>query len=102
MNLERSISGKDSSIDQIKFDETKAQEDFNFILKLANDIDLPDEQIIEGIVANLKKVEPSRNLPNMIDVLSPASYHSETKLMTEKQKARLDKALTQWQESIGK
>lgn len=83
------------SLEQPNVDEVQMKKIFDFILKLANDTSMPDQQIIEGIVTNLHKLAPSSHFPDMIDVLSPSRFHSETKLLTESQKARLEVALNQ-------
>lgn len=102
MNFEDQTRNVSNLTEPKIFDESRADSTFDFILKLANDKEKPDEEIIEAIVENLKKIEQSRNLPNMIDRLAPAAHNSETKLMTEGQKVRLDKALIRWQKGMTK
>ena len=67
--------------------------EFNFILKLAGDVSLPDSEIISGIVTTLKKLQPQSSFPDMLDILDPGTFHSETKLMTDAQKERLNLAI---------
>jgi hypothetical protein len=67
---------------------------FNFILRLAADpFDSNDTEIIEAIVTQLKSINTSPNLPDIITILDPEANHSETKLLSEKAKERLTKAL---------
>ena len=67
-----------------------------FVMKLAEDEELPDEEIIEGIVANLRRIQASSSLPDILDRLDPGRFHPETKVLTDTQKARLNTALDQF------
>lgn len=76
-----------------KTPELNESEVVDFIIKLAESEGLPEDEAISSIVSQLELLVNSRNLPDIISMLSPGEYHPQTKRLSEIGKQRLDKAL---------
>jgi hypothetical protein len=73
------------------------------ILDLATEENLSDEGAIAGIVMMLEAAhaDPNKNLAAIVTDLDPRQHSSETKLLDDKAKNRLNQALERFAGSMG-
>ena len=67
-----------------------------FILRLAADTSRGDKEIVGAIADQLEGIEQNRFFPEIVDNISPERYHSETKILSKKEKYRLHQALEEY------
>lgn len=64
-----------------------------FVLRLA-EADVPDEgELIRNISGIIEKTMKETNRPEFLDRIDPGAYHSKTKLLSERGRERLNKAI---------
>ena len=81
--------------------ETIDSEKINeFVLKLAEATNLSDDEAVNSIVKQIKKLEGDRNFPELLGALDPDHYHPQTKLLSEDGQQRLRSALEQYNKKI--
>ncbi|MEI8337938.1 MAG: hypothetical protein WCF92_02200 [bacterium] len=72
----------------------------SFVLKLAQAENISDEEAVEGIETTIKKTIEETGRPEFIDRIDPGTFHSETKLISDKAKNRLNIALEKYTNSF--
>ena len=76
--------------------ESQAAETEEFIFKLAQADSISDKEAVEAIQLNLKRLKKSRYFPEVFTEIDPRNNYSRTKLIDEKAKKRLEKAINEY------
>lgn len=84
------------SIPKQKSQEEILDEGLAFALKLAQAENISDEEAVTAIAETIEKTMKSTGRPEFMERLDPGAFHSETKLISEKAKERLEKALNRF------